>query len=95
MKLTIVFCISFFLLSCSEPPRAPEIPVKESTLFGDDRITIKRIATFRDRFAHSQEREILIITDKQTGKEFIGINGIGITEVRMQYDGKVVRPVEE
>lgn len=96
MKLVIAFCIGLLLCSCGEPPRAPEISVKESTLSSDSRITVKRIATFRDRFQHvTHEREILIITDTKTGKEFIGINGVGITETSVVFDGKVSQPIEQ
>jgi len=91
----IFVLVTLSLCSCSSQPAAPTIPVQESTLATDGRITVKRVATFRDRFAFNGEREILIITDTKTGKEFIGISGVGVTETREVVEGKVSRQIEQ
>lgn len=45
-----------------------------------DRITVKRISVISDNMAYRGERGIYVIVDNETGKEYIGVSGIGITE---------------
>lgn len=82
------------LLSCSSQPSAPRAPFQEKTLSTGNRITVERIAEFRDRFAYGERREILIIKDAKTGKEFIGVSGVGITETSRVPHGKTTTEVE-
>ena len=44
------------------------------------RIRVERIGKFSDDIAYNDERGIYIITDTKTGREWIGISGIGISE---------------
>jgi hypothetical protein len=44
------------------------------------RFRIERVDVFRDGLAYNDRRGIYVIRDKQTGREFIGVSGIGITE---------------
>lgn len=47
-----------------------------------------RIGVFKDRIAYNDVRGIYILKDSQTGKEFIGVSGIGITELGSHIVGK-------
>lgn len=60
-----------------------------------DRIKIKQIGIFRDSLAYSEMRGIYIISDNETGKEFIGISGIGISEVGSHTNGRATISDEE
>jgi hypothetical protein len=52
------------------------------------RITIQLIGVIEDRLAYSDRRGIYIITDTKTGREYIGVSGIGISEVGSHSSGK-------
>lgn len=53
------------------------------------RFTITRNMTFRDDLAYWNMRGVYVIVDEKTGKEFIGVSGIGIAETGRHQSGKV------
>lgn len=53
-----------------------------------DRVKIERISISIDALAYGGQRGIYIITDSKTGKEFIGISGVGIAETGSHRSGK-------
>ena len=44
------------------------------------RFELKKVQTFKDTDAYTGVRNIYTLIDNDTGKEYIGISGIGITE---------------
>jgi hypothetical protein len=54
----------------------------------DKRFTIVRVARFGDSMAYNQERGIYILTDAKTGQEYVGISGIGVSELGSHKSGK-------
>lgn len=54
----------------------------------NQRIQITRIGVFRDDLAYNSRRGVYAITDAKTGKEYIGISGIGIQETGSHSTGK-------
>jgi secreted trypsin-like serine protease len=52
------------------------------------RVTVTRIGVFRDDAAYNSTRGIYIITDTNTGQEYIGVSGIGISEMGSHSAGK-------
>lgn len=42
---------------------------------------VVKIQEFRDELAYENVRAIYVITDKDTGQEYIGLSGVGIVEV--------------
>lgn len=54
----------------------------------NDRVQVVKIQEFRDELAYEKVRAIYVITDKDTGKEYIGVSGIGITETGRHGCGK-------
>ncbi len=53
-----------------------------------ERISITRISVFKDETAYDRQRGIYIIHDNKTGKEFVGISGVGIAETGSHQSGK-------
>ena len=53
-----------------------------------ERISVTRISVFKDETAYDRKRGIYIIRDNETGKEFIGISGVGIAETGSHQSGK-------
>lgn len=52
------------------------------------RVQVVKIQEFRDGLAYDGVRGIYVINDKDTGKEYIGVSGIGITETGRHGCGK-------
>lgn len=54
----------------------------------DQRVTITRLGVFKDELAYDNKRGIYLIVDTKTDIEYIGISGIGISEVGSHRSGK-------
>lgn len=85
---TAITILSLALCSCDTSPPIPRhnvtmrTPDQRGALeVVQSRITVDRIGVFLDDTAYSKERGIYIIRDNQTGKELVGISGIGISEL--------------
>jgi hypothetical protein len=59
-----------------------------------NRFTVTYQQTFNAGYGENR-RDILVITDLQTGAEYLGITGCGVTELRRKTDGKTTVTVEE
>lgn len=70
------------------PPKEVVPPVEMAVKVAP-RITVERISIFADKLAYGNERGIYIIRDAATGKEYIGVSGIGISETGSHQSGKV------
>ena len=55
--------------------------LKSAEVGGGDRITITRIGIFQDTLAYGDRRGVYLINDSKTGKEYLGVSGIGISEI--------------
>lgn len=56
-------------------------PDTQLTVITGDRIKVTRIGVIQDELAYNNRRGIYIITDTKTGKEYVGVSGIGISEL--------------
>jgi hypothetical protein len=91
-RLLFVIAMPAVLAGCDEGP-----PIQSMAAHGaqeiqtkpQDRIQVELIGRFRDSLAYSSTRGIYVITDHKTGSEYIGISGVGITEVGSHLVGKV------
>jgi hypothetical protein len=70
--------------SCSERDNTQSLQMQS----GAPRVTVAIIGTFEDRLAYGNQRSVYLITDTKTGREFIGISGVGISEVGDHASGK-------
>ena len=80
----VLVLMAIFMIEISNKP-APSSELTESP---NGRINVSRIGTFRDGLAYESKRGIYIIKDNQTGKEYIGISGVGISETGSHRTGK-------
>ena len=83
------------VLAISGCDREPTKPVPQKTPFGPitqnpdgtpikqepQRFRVERQYTFRDRLAYGDERGVYLVTDLKTGQEFVGVSGIGVSEL--------------
>ena len=71
-----LLCLSQAGCEVQAPP-----PKKNLVLERTDRFQVVRVATFEDRLAYGNTRGIYIIRDLQSGKEYVGMSGVGISEL--------------
>jgi hypothetical protein len=60
----------------------------------DSGFDVKKIGKFYDGDAYSGHRTVYILTDRQTGAKFVGVSGIGISELT-PTGGKPAGTVEQ
>lgn len=53
----------------------------------EQRIIVERIGVFEDNLAYGSRRGIYIIRDRNTGREYIGLSGVGLAETGLHSDG--------
>ena len=83
MKNPLILFSVLTICSCS-----PDPTVHMDTYTGSSRVEVKRIGVIEDDRAYCNRRGIYIIKDKDSGKEFIGVSGIGISELGSHSAGK-------
>jgi hypothetical protein len=52
------------------------------------RVTVERVDVVADTLAYGGARGVYVIRDAQTGREFIGVSGVGIAETGSHQSGK-------
>lgn len=81
-KLMIIAALA--LAGCGpDPTQGMDTP-----LSSDGRFEIKRVAVVDDGLAYGDRRGIYVLTDTQTGTEYVGVSGVGISEVGSHQSGK-------
>lgn len=91
--LSSVLAFGLIFSGCDEEKRYPGVdgryPVKNETVSDNssDFLLIKK-QTFYDESAYGNVRNVYILKDKVTGKEYIGVSGIGISERGSHSAGK-------
>jgi hypothetical protein len=82
------------VVGCVPTPavKAPEISLTEGSpelvAAAGSRFQIHKEATFRDELSYHRERAVYILTDTETGKQYVGIGGVGISELGDHTQGK-------
>jgi hypothetical protein len=107
MKKTILALAALLALAGCEEHSPASIPLRKLTaesveiepkqqaiVPGSGRFDVQRADVFRDDLAYADKRGIYILTDRETGKEYVGISGIGISELGSHKAGKSTRSDE-
>jgi secreted trypsin-like serine protease len=91
MKYLFIVVAALALVACDEisPDQRQRYQPTALTIQSSTRFSVERIDVFRDKLAYDGQRGIYVITDTKTGKEFIGVSGIGISELGSHLAGKV------
>lgn len=76
----LILLSAFLLVACDGRPSPAVIDSTVSTV-DTGRFQVNEMAKFIDLGAYNGSRKIFLITDKDSGKEFIGVSGVGISEV--------------
>lgn len=79
-KLLLISCVA--LAACA-PDANQDMPT-----YNNNRVHVQRIGVIEDSVAYDNRRGIYVVTDAKTGKEFVGISGVGIVETGQHMQGK-------
>jgi hypothetical protein len=55
---------------------------------GNGRFSVVRVGVIKDDLAYHDRRGIYLIKDNVTGKEFVGLSGVGVSELGSHSSGK-------
>lgn len=70
-------------------PIAPQQLIKASDLPPtSQRFGVEFAGTFQDDTAYENKRRIYILTDKKTNRQYLGVSGVGISEIGATSDGE-------
>ncbi|MGY2441371.1 hypothetical protein [Pseudomonas sp. SDO52101_S400] len=58
------------------------------------RFKVDRVGVFYDALSYNEKRGIYVITDTETNQEFVGVSGVGISELAAHQVGKTRRSDE-
>lgn len=83
MKPLIILLLAAMVCGC-----APDIDTSLGTISNSGRFKVQRVAVFKDELSYYQRRGIYLIIDSRSGKEYLGISGIGISETGRHQVGK-------
>lgn len=90
MKKVFALMIFAALSGCEPTPDSIQRNNAESISYKtNERFKVERVGVFADGLAYGSKRGIYIITDKETNQEFVGVSGVGISEVASHQTGKV------
>ena len=69
--------------------RVSTLPREQVTLIQPElKFELKKVQSFNDSAAYGGYRDVYILKDNETGKEYIGVSGIGISERGSHISGK-------
>ena len=75
------------LCACGRSPAPEELTLQVNSESGS-RFSVTAVGAFDDRLAYNGRRGIYVIRDTATGQEFVGVSGIGISELGSHKSGK-------
>jgi hypothetical protein len=84
-KTAISSILAALALTGCEPP--PNETTMEVVIGKSERFRVEQVGSFDDSLAYHWRRGIYVITDTQTGREYVGVSGVGISEVGQHGDG--------
>lgn len=100
MKFSLKFIVvAMFILSLIACEKSPDMVVRETNQLPEpqlitaptvkiDSLEISRVGMFQDVSAYNSRRSVYRVRDTKTGKEYIGISGVGISEMWSHSSGK-------
>lgn len=91
MKIIFAIIIAVSLFGCNVNQEGIQTSTNSSeiTLQKSEQFIVVRVQNFIDKTAYNSERAIYIITDRKTGVQYVGISGIGISELGNHKSGKI------
>lgn len=72
------------LIGCSPTPEKKQLSTPSPSVWiqnPEQRFKVERVQVVYDEIAYEQRRGVYIIQDTKTGREYIGMSGVGISEI--------------
>lgn len=87
----IILAAALVLAGCGRDPNYQAqidrmVPVEAENQPG--RFIVSRVQIIRDELAYNNKRGVYTIKDSVTGKEYVGLSGVGIAELGSHQSGK-------
>lgn len=68
---------------------APMVPLQVAPkVERTNRFRVELVSTFNDQLAYNSYRGVYVITDTTTGRQYVGVSGVGISELGAHSCGK-------
>lgn len=84
----LIGLVVYALSKCTPRPRPPDVQRADTATQEGGRFRIRIEQTFSDRSAYQCERNVYVIEDTLTGCEYVGISGVGVSEIGSHLAGK-------
>lgn len=81
----LIFIGMFLFSGCFNGNNPADMTIKSAV---GSRFEIIRESTFKDDLSYSGWRGIYLIYDKETKKQYLGVSGIGVSEIGSHLSGK-------
>lgn len=88
MKCLLLIATTLCVAGCDSQPVDRELPAPRYTEGNSVRFKVRQVQQVEDPIAYNARRGVYIITDTETGVEYIGVSGIGISELGSHAAGK-------
>lgn len=90
MKRLMIVALALGLAGCGPEPTmgmgvTSTVP---NSWESNPRFSVARVGIFEDDLAYNGRRGVYVVIDNKTGKEFVGVSGIGISEIGSHSTGK-------
>jgi len=98
VKLALVALLLLSAYGCGPVPDYPmEKTARKESEVESGRFVVQRVGVIADDLAYGERRGIYVIRDQQTGKEYVGLSGVGIAEIgsHTQQVGKTTSTVSD
>jgi hypothetical protein len=89
MRLKIATCL-LLLLALTGCGPAVDTPLSTSIPTVSSRFSVTRVGVFEDALAYGGSRGIYVVFDSQTNREYVGVSGVGISELGSHPVGKTI-----
>ena len=98
LVIAAIFALRY-LTACKRPDYRAEsrgtLPANAYYKEGSKRFVIERIEVVTDDMAYNDRRGVYLIRDTETGQEYFGVSGIGITELGSHHSGRATHEDEQ
>lgn len=91
MKKIFIIAITLLCVACqqTEDSQQRNNGSRGIEIAQDDRFIVSRVQVVNDDLAYDGQRGVYVIIDKHTGAEYLGVSGVGISELGSHHSGKV------
>ena len=87
--MKFIFLVAVALIVGCGPDPDTALQIQSPTQIKENqRFSISRVGVIEDSIAYGNKRGIYIIVDNETGQEFVGLSGVGISELGLHSSGK-------